>query len=293
MFTSGSTGEPKGVSFSNYNLVTKRFARRPPCPRSATTKSCSAICRCSTRSAGTSKCWGRSTGAARTCSPGNPSLRRPCWRCCRRSIRPGLIGVPCAGCSCASAAWKSRTKTALSDGIGAGFRSRGGGPAALGPIRGRLSGPEGLPVFHQRNGVDLCSGFGMTEATGGITMTPPGKYVDNSHGLPLPGIQIAPERTGRAPDQRPLCRRGTSKTKGRETTIPIPDRSGPNTGSARAICFESCRTAITKWWTASRTSTRTTGARPSPPCGSRKSSSASPGSSGRSSSGTAGPTTCS
>ena len=30
--------------------------------------------------------------------------------------------------------------------------------------------------FFNRNGVALCSGFGMTEATGGITMTPPWKY---------------------------------------------------------------------------------------------------------------------
>ena len=35
----------------------------------------------------------------------------------------------------------------------------------------------------------------MTEATGGITMTPPGGYVDGSHGLPLPGLaaRLGPE----------------------------------------------------------------------------------------------------
>jgi long-subunit acyl-CoA synthetase (AMP-forming) len=43
--------------------------------------------------------------------------------------------------------------------------------------------------FFQRHGVDLCSGFGMTEATGGITMTPPGAYRDGSVGIPLPGIR--------------------------------------------------------------------------------------------------------
>ncbi len=30
----------------------------------------------------------------------------------------------------------------------------------------------------------------MTEATGGITMTPPGRYRDDSLGLPLPGIEV-------------------------------------------------------------------------------------------------------
>ena len=46
-------------------------------------------------------------------------------------------------------------------------------------------------VFHffQRNGVDLCSGFGMTEATGGITMTPPGEYEENTVGVPLPLVK--------------------------------------------------------------------------------------------------------
>jgi long-subunit acyl-CoA synthetase (AMP-forming) len=29
----------------------------------------------------------------------------------------------------------------------------------------------------------------MTEATGGITMTPPGEYVDDTVGIPLPGIK--------------------------------------------------------------------------------------------------------
>jgi GNAT superfamily N-acetyltransferase len=38
-------------------------------------------------------------------------------------------------------------------------------------------------------GVALCSGFGMTEATGGITMTPPDRYIENSTGIPLPGVK--------------------------------------------------------------------------------------------------------
>ena len=43
--------------------------------------------------------------------------------------------------------------------------------------------------FFQRYGVELMSGFGMTEATGGITMTQPGNYLENSLGVPLPGIE--------------------------------------------------------------------------------------------------------
>ncbi|MFQ5753269.1 MAG: AMP-binding protein, partial [bacterium] len=44
--------------------------------------------------------------------------------------------------------------------------------------------------FFQNYGVELMSGFGMTEATGGITMTPPYQYRHNSVGKALPGIEI-------------------------------------------------------------------------------------------------------
>jgi len=44
--------------------------------------------------------------------------------------------------------------------------------------------------FFQANGVEIMSGFGMTEATGGITMTPPFQYRANSVGKALPGIEI-------------------------------------------------------------------------------------------------------
>ena len=44
--------------------------------------------------------------------------------------------------------------------------------------------------FFQDNKINLISGYGMTEATGGITMTPPNDYQPDSVGKPLPGIDI-------------------------------------------------------------------------------------------------------
>lgn len=69
--------------------------------------------------------------------------------------------------------------------------------AARGVIQDRLSWglsaagylPSEVFRFFQRQGVELMSGFGMTEATGGITMTPPGAYRDDTLGIPLPGIE--------------------------------------------------------------------------------------------------------
>ena len=44
--------------------------------------------------------------------------------------------------------------------------------------------------FFNDNGINLLSGYGMTEATGGITMTPPSDYYTDSVGKPLPGIEL-------------------------------------------------------------------------------------------------------
>jgi len=44
--------------------------------------------------------------------------------------------------------------------------------------------------FFQAHGIHLHSGYGMTEATGGITMTPTDGYIENSVGIPLPGMEM-------------------------------------------------------------------------------------------------------
>ena len=44
--------------------------------------------------------------------------------------------------------------------------------------------------FFNENKITLLSGYGMTEATGGITMTPPENYIVNSVGKALPGINL-------------------------------------------------------------------------------------------------------
>ncbi len=50
--------------------------------------------------------------------------------------------------------------------------------------------PSEIFVFFQKFGIELMSGFGMTEATGGITLTPPNRYIENSLGGALPGISL-------------------------------------------------------------------------------------------------------
>ena len=50
--------------------------------------------------------------------------------------------------------------------------------------------------FFQHYKINLLSGYGMTEATGGITMTPPNDYKKDSVGKALPGIRLKLKKDG-------------------------------------------------------------------------------------------------
>ncbi|MCX6561053.1 MAG: AMP-binding protein [Candidatus Aminicenantes bacterium] len=187
LFTSGSTGRPKGVSFSIYNLTAKRFARAAALPDVGEDE----VFLCFLPLYHTfgrylellgSIYWGGTYVAS-----GNPSPER--LFSLFPQIRPtGFISVPIR--------WAQLYEVCLEAMEAAG---PGADPAVV--LR-RIVGPDlrwGLSAagfldpkvfrFFEKSGIALCSGFGMTEATGGITMTPPGRYVDNAHGLPLPGIE--------------------------------------------------------------------------------------------------------
>ncbi len=64
-----------------------------------------------------------------------------------------------------------------------------GGKLRLGLSAAGYLDPDIFQFFH-RYDIHLLSGYGMTEATGGITMTPQNDYVKDSVGLPLPGIEL-------------------------------------------------------------------------------------------------------
>jgi len=188
MFTSGSTGRPKGVGFSLLNLVSKRFARAAALP----TVGRDEVLLCYLPLFHTfgrylemlgSIFWGGSYVFTGNVSKSTLLALFP-------KIRPtGLISIPLR--------WQQIYDTCFEN-----SEQDGAAPTSNEPLqtivgdrlRWGLSAAGYLDPktfrFFQRNGVALCSGFGMTEGTGGITMTPPGDYVEDSVGTPLPGIDI-------------------------------------------------------------------------------------------------------
>ncbi len=186
MFTSGSTGAHKGVAFTLYNLLAKRFARAAALPDVGDRE----VLLCYLPLFHTfgrflellgSVYWGGTYVFA-----GNPSFETLAAELPR--VRPtGLIGVPLRWSQLRDLAREAMSE-ASGDAREAAFREVIGDRLRWGlSAAGHLD--PGVFRFFQKLGVELCSGFGMTEATGGVTMTPPGAYVDGTVGVPLPGIR--------------------------------------------------------------------------------------------------------
>jgi long-chain acyl-CoA synthetase len=184
MFTSGSTGAPKGVSFSIYNLVTKRFARAASLPDVGNDETLLCYLPLYHTFGRYLEMLGMIFWGGTYVFTGNPSFET--LLSLLPTVNPtGLIGVPLRWMQieeqCAERMQAAQNKKKEFRSV-VGKRLRWGLSAAgyLDPAVFR---------FFNRNGVALSSGFGMTEATGGITMTPPWKYMDDTNGTPLPGIR--------------------------------------------------------------------------------------------------------
>ena len=187
MFTSGSTGKPKGISFSIYNLISKRFARGAAVPYLGDNE----VMLCYLPLFHT---FGRYLELLGTIYwrgtyifTGNSSSDTLLTLFTK--INPTIfISVPIRWVQLYEKAMESMENVTDSEMMDRIYRNTVGSRLKWGLSAAGYLDPKVFQFF-QRNGTDLCSGFGMTEGTGGITMTPPGNYVLGSTGIPLPGIK--------------------------------------------------------------------------------------------------------
>jgi long-subunit acyl-CoA synthetase (AMP-forming) len=207
MYTSGTTDDPKGIIFNQINMISKRFGRALALPSIG---SCD-IFLCYLPLFHTfgryfelmgSVFWGSTYSFAE--SPAFNSLLNDF-----KIVKPTVfISIPKRWVQLyemldskldLDSDARSIIKEQLNDITGGSLKW---GLSAAGYLD-----PDIFSFFHDHD-INLLSGYGMTEATGGITMTPSDEYQRESVGKALPGIKL------RLAEDGELCLKGPYVSKG-------------------------------------------------------------------------------
>ncbi len=207
MYTSGTTANPKGIVFNPVNMMSKRFARALALPEIGSHD----VFLCYLPLFHTfgryfelmgSIFWGATYSFAE--SPAFNSLLNDF-----KIVQPTIfISIP--------KRWVQlyemlNTELELDSDDASKIKSKlneiTGGHLKWGLSAAGYLDPDIFSLF-QTHGINLLSGYGMTEATGGITMNPPDNYEKDSVGKALPGIDL------KLADDGELCLKGPYVTAG-------------------------------------------------------------------------------
>jgi long-chain acyl-CoA synthetase len=218
MYTSGTTGTPKGICFSQRNVVFKRFARALALPEIGEDDVFLCYLPLFHTFGRFLEMYGCIFWGATYVFLESPSVEALVGGMLR--VRPTVfISVPKKWIQLHEEIARAADPENASDReIDEAVRRVTGGRLRFGlSAAGRLDAE--IFRFFQAHGVALMSGFGMTEATGGITMTRPGHYKDDSLGPALPGIELRVGDDGELAVRGPYVMIGHVETPEGERTI--------------------------------------------------------------------------
>ena len=187
MYTSGTTANPKGIIFSQQNIISKRFCRALALPSISSND----VFLCYLPLYHTfgryleligTIFWGATYVFAE--SPDFSSLLKNF-----SLVKPTVfISIPKRWIQLYDKIQNQfPQQNSHSHKIKSALSTLTGGRLSTGLSAAGYLDPD-IFIFYRENGVNLLSGYGMTEATGGITMTPVDEYLRDSVGRPLPGI---------------------------------------------------------------------------------------------------------
>ena len=189
MYTSGTTGEPKGIVFSHLNIIYKRFCRALAIPSIGEQDRFLCYLPLYHTFGRYLEMVGTMFWNAEYIFMENPSMSTMISN--MQLVKPTVfISIPKKWMQIYEYITSSVDIQIDSDSkILDAVKLATGGELKVGlSAAGYL--PSEVFKFFQTNHIELLSGFGMTEATGGITMTPLYEYKENSLGKALPGIKI-------------------------------------------------------------------------------------------------------